>query len=77
MTLKDAFAANLRHFRHAKGLSQEELAYAADINRIYISKLEKGVSQPGLEIIGKLADVLEIEAALLLKKPAKKVVRKK
>jgi len=75
MTLQEAFAANLRHFRHAKGLSQEELAYEADINRTYISKLEKGVSQPGLEIIGKIADVLGIEAYLLLKQRLRKTGR--
>jgi hypothetical protein len=32
-----------------------------------MSKLEKGVSYPGLEIIAKLAHVLEVEAAELLR----------
>jgi transcriptional regulator with XRE-family HTH domain len=54
--LRQAFAANLRRFRHAKGISQEDLAYEADVNRTYVSKLEKGVSYPGLEIIAKLAN---------------------
>jgi transcriptional regulator with XRE-family HTH domain len=45
--------------RHAKGISQEDLAYEAGINRSYMSKLEKGASYPGLEIIAKLATVLE------------------
>jgi transcriptional regulator with XRE-family HTH domain len=76
MQLKDAFAANLRHYRHARGISQEELAYAADINRTYISKLEKGISQPGLEIIGKIAEVLGIEATALLKIPGRKAAKK-
>jgi transcriptional regulator with XRE-family HTH domain len=49
--LWEAFAANLRRLRHAKGISQEELAYAAGINRSYMSKLEKGASYPGLEIM--------------------------
>jgi transcriptional regulator with XRE-family HTH domain len=61
--LRQAFAANLSRFRHAKGISQEDLAYEADVNRIYLSKLEKGVSYPGLEIIAKLADALEVEPA--------------
>ena len=63
MDLRQAFAANLRRLRHAKGISQEELAYAAGVNRTYLSKLEKGASYPGLEIIAKLARVLETEAA--------------
>jgi len=41
--LRQAFAANLRRLRHAKGISQEDLAYEADVNRTYLSKLEKGV----------------------------------
>ena len=64
--LRQAFAANLRRFRHTKGISQEDLAYEADVNRTYLSKLEKGVSYPGLEIIAKLADALGVEPAELL-----------
>jgi transcriptional regulator with XRE-family HTH domain len=65
--LRQAFANNLRRLRHAKGISQENLAYEAGINRTYLSELEKGVSYPGLEIIAKLAAVLECEPAELLK----------
>jgi DNA-binding XRE family transcriptional regulator len=38
-----------------KDFSQEDLAYEADVNRSYMSKLQKDGSCPGLEIIGKLA----------------------
>jgi transcriptional regulator with XRE-family HTH domain len=72
MDLRQAFATNLRRLRHAKGLSQEDLAHEADVNRSYMSKLEKGGSYPGLEIIGKLAAVLEVEPADLLKLPRTK-----
>jgi transcriptional regulator with XRE-family HTH domain len=75
MDLRQVFAANLRRLRHAKGLSQENLAYEASVNRTYMSKLEKGASYPGLEIIGKLAEVLEVEPADLLKLPPKKKSR--
>jgi transcriptional regulator with XRE-family HTH domain len=64
--LRQAFAANLRRLRHAKDISPEDLAYEADVNRTYLSKLEKGVSYPGLEIIAKLADALGVEPAELL-----------
>jgi transcriptional regulator with XRE-family HTH domain len=72
MDLRQVFAANLRRLRHAKGLSQENLAYEADVNRSYMSKLEKGGSYPGLQIIGKLSTVLGVEPAELLKLPPKK-----
>jgi transcriptional regulator with XRE-family HTH domain len=67
--LRDAFAANLRRLRHAKGISQEELAHQAGINRSYMSRLEKGASYPGLEIIAKLATVLEVTPSELLRLP--------
>ena len=70
--LRQAFAANLRRIRHAKGISQEDLAYEADVNRTYMSKLEKGVSYPGLEIIAKLANALGVESAELLRMPVEK-----
>jgi transcriptional regulator with XRE-family HTH domain len=72
MDLRQIFAANLRRLRHAKGLSQEALAYEADVNRTYMSKLEKGGSYPGLEIIGKLAVVPDVEPAEFLRVPSKK-----
>jgi transcriptional regulator with XRE-family HTH domain len=75
MDLRQVFAANLRRLRHAKGLSQEDLAYEAGVNRTYMSKLEKGGSYVGLEIIGKLAAVLEVEPAELLSLPAKRKAR--
>jgi transcriptional regulator with XRE-family HTH domain len=51
MDIRQVFAANLRRLRHDKGLSQEALAYEAGINRSYLSKLEKGASYAGLEIM--------------------------
>jgi len=75
MDLRHIFAANLRRLRHAKRLSQEQLAYDADVNRTYVSKLERGAAYPGLEIIGKLAVVLEVEPAELLRLPIAKAKR--
>jgi transcriptional regulator with XRE-family HTH domain len=76
MDLREVFAANLRRLRHERGLSQENLAYEAAINRTYLSKLEKGASYAGLEIIGKLAAVLEVEPADLLKLPPRRARRR-
>lgn len=77
MDLRQVFAANLRRYRHAKGLSQEELAHEAGVNRTYMSKLEKGGSYVGLEIIGKLAAVLEISPAELLQSRPPKPARRR
>ena len=67
MDLRENFAGNLRRLRHAKGMSQDELAYEAQISRSYLSQLEKGVFFASLKIIGKLADVLQVEPAEFLR----------
>ena len=77
MDLRQVFAANLRRLRHKRGLSQEDLAHSADVNRTYMSKLEKGGSYVGLEIVVKLASVLQVDPAELLKLPPKRSPRRK
>jgi transcriptional regulator with XRE-family HTH domain len=70
MDLRDVFAANLRRLRHEKGLSQDDLAYEAEVSRSYLSQLEKGAFYASLKIVGKLAEALRVEPAELLKHPA-------
>jgi ribosome-binding protein aMBF1 (putative translation factor) len=77
MDMRQVFAANLIRARRAKGLSQETLAYEADVNRTYISKLEKGSTWVGLEVVSKLSAVLGVEPADLLQKPPKRATRRK
>ena len=68
MDLRRTFAANVVKLRAEKGISQEELAHLADINRSYLSDVETGKTYVGHEIMGKIADVLGVEGADLLKK---------
>ena len=72
MDLREVFAGNLRRLRHAKGLSQDDLAYEAKISRSYLSQLEKGGFYASLKIVGKIAAVLQVEPAELLKLPEKR-----
>jgi transcriptional regulator with XRE-family HTH domain len=76
MDLREVFAFNLRRLRHAKRLSQDALAYEAEVSRSYLSQLEKGAFYASLKIVGKLANVLDVEPAELLKSPARKGVRR-
>jgi transcriptional regulator with XRE-family HTH domain len=77
MDLREVFAANLRRFRHEKGLSQEELAFKARVNRTYVSKLETGATYVGLEITARIANVLGIEALELLRPPPRRSKRQR
>jgi transcriptional regulator with XRE-family HTH domain len=72
MDLREVFAANLRRLRHAKGLSQDDLAYEAEVSRSYLSQLEKGAFHASLRIVGRIADALNVEPAELLRTPAKR-----
>jgi transcriptional regulator with XRE-family HTH domain len=71
MDLREVFAINLRRFRHAKGLSQDDLAYEAEVSRSYLSQLEKGAFYASLRIVGRIAAVLNVEPAELLRTPRK------
>ena len=72
MDLREVFAANLRRLRHAKGLSQDDLAYEAEVSRSYLSQIEKGAFYASLKIVGRLAEALDVEPAELLKAPGKR-----
>lgn len=69
MTLRETFAANLRRYRKAVGLSQEELAHRAQIDRTYVSSLERCQYAATLDVIEKLAVELGIEPAELISSP--------
>lgn len=68
MDIRQILALNLRKYRHAAGLSQEELAHRAEIDRTYISSLERAIYAAGIDVVDRLAVALEIEAADLLRR---------
>ena len=68
MEIREVFARNLKAARLAKGLSQEELAHRAGIDRTYVSSLERGVYKASIVVVDRLARVLETEASDLLKR---------
>lgn len=57
---------NLKHFRKAKGLSQEELAIKLHIVRQTVSKWEKGLSVPDSGMLIRLAEELDTSVTELL-----------
>jgi len=54
------FASVLRGFRKSAGMSQEKLALEANLDRTYISLLERGINQPSLKTLFAIADVLHV-----------------
>jgi len=68
-TDREVFAANLKRHRLGAGLSQEELAHRAEIDRTYVSALERCVYAAGIDVVDSLARELGVEAADLLRRP--------
>ena len=64
--LKRGLAQSVKLRRKELGLSQEDLADLAEIDRTYASQLERGVANPSLEVLYRVARSLEIELPLLI-----------
>jgi transcriptional regulator with XRE-family HTH domain len=69
LDFRQVIARNVRMARAAKGLSQEALADEVGIDRSYMSRIERGITWVGVEILVKLAVVLECEPHELLMPP--------
>lgn len=61
-----AFGQVLRELRRDAGLSQEQLAFAAEIERNFVSLIERGVNQPSIRIIFKLAQALGLPPSKMI-----------
>jgi transcriptional regulator with XRE-family HTH domain len=77
MDLRQLFATNLRRLRHERKVSQEQLAHDAEIDRAYLSRVERAVTYVGLEIIEKLAAILEVDPAEFFRRSSRSGSRRK
>ena len=60
MDIRTAFGRNLRDLRLTRRLSQEELAFRAQIDRTYMSSIERGQANPTLVVLDRLARALRV-----------------
>lgn len=63
----EAFGRVVRQRRNAKGLSQERFSFEAGYDRTYISGVERGVRNPTLVTICRLAAALDTQPSSLLR----------
>ena len=68
--LQDILAKNLRQAREQTNISQEDLAGSANVDRTYVSGIERGLRNPTISVLGRFATVLNTNAAKLLTKDA-------
>lgn len=69
MRLREVLAKNLKRLRLAADLSQEDLAHRAEIDRTYVSSLERGRYSATVDMLERLAAVLGVKPADLLADP--------
>lgn len=75
MSIRKIFATNLRRARVDAGFSQEELAFRAELDRTYISALEREVYSVSIDVLARLAEALKVEPSDLLAKQRRSRVR--
>ena len=64
--LQNVFAENLRQRRKLLRLSQESLALQAGVDRTFVSQIERGIGNPSLQTMARLAKTLGIDLPSLL-----------
>ena len=64
-------AWNLRRIRVKRGLSQERLAYDAEVDRAYVGNLERKAGNPTVDVLDRLAKTLGVRIGELFKEPRK------
>lgn len=71
-TLKSALSANIKRIRNERGLSQEKLALKAEVDRSYMSELERCLANPSIEALLRIGNALDVSPSELLQ-----IVKKK
>jgi len=64
--VRQQLALNIRKLRRSKRLSQEQLALDADVDRTYVSQIERAIGNPSLLVLCKLGLVLNTDISVLL-----------
>ena len=60
------FARNVRRLRLKKGITQEELAFEAELDLTYVGGIERGKRNPSLLVMDRIANVLSVPLVKLL-----------
>jgi len=66
MDIRKQVGRNVRRLREEKGWSQEQLAHEAGLHRTYISGIERGVRNPTVVIIARVAKQLGVASSKIL-----------
>jgi transcriptional regulator with XRE-family HTH domain len=76
MDLKEDMATNLRRERHARKLTQEDLADLAGLSSRYLGAIERAAVSASVTVLGQLATALQISPCDLIRQPQRKKSRR-
>lgn len=68
MQAEEAFGIVLRQIRVGRSFSQQELAFRGNLDRTYVSLLERGLRQPSLSTLFSLSKALEVEPDFIVRR---------
>lgn len=69
MDIRKVIAWNLRRLRVQQDVAQEALAVDAEVDRTYVSKLERGLENPTAIVLERLASALNADICELFRRP--------
>jgi transcriptional regulator with XRE-family HTH domain len=72
MDLKEAMATNVRRARHARNMTQEELADRAGLSTRYLGSIERAAVSASVTVLGRLAVALRLDPCELIRNPRRR-----
>ena len=75
-TISERFGQVIKAVRERQGISQEKLAELAEIDRTYVSMIERGKRQPTLEVASRVAGALSMRLSEIIRRAEKIEARK-
>jgi transcriptional regulator with XRE-family HTH domain len=67
-TISERFGQVIKAVRERQGMSQEKLAELAEIDRTYVSMIERGKRHPTLEVASRIAEALEMRLSAIIRR---------
>ncbi len=72
MDVRRRVGLNVKHLRQDLGISQEELAFDCGLHRTYISGVERGIRNPTVKVLERIAKALKAQPGRLLDEPVRR-----
>lgn len=69
MTARELVAWNIRRLRVSRDIAAETLAADAEVDRAYVSAIERGIANPTIDVLERIATVLSVDMAELFARP--------